>query len=271
MPDVSTEKLNAAAQTTYKMDYPGAMQFASGLKLDPNGICRALYGKELNACYNELLGDGTIGSPGLLTSHALVLDGTSGCWCTTPDAAALDIVGDIDLRAEWQQSGTAVSQTIISKWNTTGNQRSYEMMTVFGLLRIRWSTTGTDELDDASGDVIPAGHRSSRVTLDVVNGANHTSEGFSAPSGLGAGTLIGTRSPVGNTSIFSSSAVLGIGANAGGTGQMFTGRIFRAEVRSSIGGAVVASPDFRNLAPGTTSFVDSAGLTWTVQGTARIA
>ncbi len=270
MPDVNIEQLQAASRITYGLDYPGGMRVASGLNLDPNGICRYLYGKELNACYAELLGDGTIGSPSLLSSHALLLDGTSGCWCTTPDAAALDILADIDLRIEFQTAPNGgVSQTFISKWNVTGNQRSYKMGIAFGLARIFWSNDGTVENNDGL-DATPASDRMVRTTLDVVNGANHTSAIYSAPSGLGVGTLINSRTVGANTAIFNSTSVLGIGADAPGTVDPFIGRIYRAQVRNGLDGTIVANPDFSALAPGTTSFVDSAGLTWTLQGTAKI-
>lgn len=270
MVDVSTERLNAASQSTYKVDYPMGMRLASGLNLDPNGICQALYQKDLNACYTELLGDGTLGSPGLLSSHALLLDGTTGCWCTTPDNAVLDIVADIDMRIEYTQfPGGGVNQSIMGKWTPTGNQRSYRMHLTFGFASIWWSTTGADELTDGQ-DFPPAAHRELRTVLDVVNGANRVSDYFSAPSGLGLGTNFGTHTVAGNTSIFSSSAVLGIGAVDGGTASPFKGRVYRAEVRNGIDGSVVANPDFRNLTTGTTSFADASGRTWTLQGTARI-
>ena len=116
----------------------------------------------------------------------------------------------------------------------------------------------------------PAGSRAVRVTLDVVAGANRTSAAFAAPSGVGLGTQYATETVAGNTAIFNSTAVLGIGSADGATSEGFAGRITRAQVRNLIDGTIVANPDFRNLAPGTTSFVDSAGLTWTVQGTARV-
>lgn len=268
MVDVNTERLNDAAQATYGLDYAGAMRRASGLNLDPEGICYALYGKALNACFAELLGDGTLGSPGLLMSHALLLDGTSGCWCTTPDAVALDIVGDIDLRVEFQAfPGGGVTQTFISKWTTTGNQRSYRMGSVFGLLTLHWSSTGIDDISDSNTTVNPSS-TALRTTLDVVNGVNHVSQYFAGQT-LGLGTSIVTNTVAGNTSIFSSSAVAGLGGDDGGTNP-FKGRITRAEIRNGLDGTVVANPDFRNLAPGTTSFVDGAGLTWTLQGTAKV-
>lgn len=269
--DVSLDKLQAMARANYNLDYPGALRVASGLNSDPNGVCRALWGKELNACYNELIGNGLIsGGTGFLSSHALVLDGTAGCWCSTPDAIALDLLADIDMRIEFLGiAGGGVNQTLIGKWDSRTNQRSYKIHTVFGLVASHYSTTGINEIIDESTPA-PLNTRYVRTTLDAVNGANHISEAFTGSEGMGLGTLLATETVAGNLAIFNSTAALGIGGMDGGTDQNYSGRITRAQLRSSIDGAIVANPDFRNLALGTTNFVDSAGLTWTLHGTARI-
>jgi hypothetical protein len=274
MPDVSQCLLNAASQANYGLDYPGGMRLASGLALDPNGICKTLYGKELGACYAELIGTGALGGqPGLLTGHALLCDGTSGCYASTPDAAALDIVGDIDIRIEYQQfQGGGTNQVPVGKWAFATNQRSYKLHLTFGVVAaLFWSNDGTAELSDAS-PILPAGIANTMVrgTLDVVNGANHTSEIF-AGSTLGVGTSLGATTTGANTAIFNSTAPLTVGAaGTTGTDSPFKGRITKMEIRNGIGGSVVANPNFSAQAPGTTSFVDGAGLTWTLNGTARI-
>lgn len=271
MPDVNTERLQSMARQNYNLDYPAAMRLASGLSLDPNGICRTLYNKELNSCFEELLGDGSLLSNGLLTSHALLLDGSSGCWCTTPDAVALDILADIDIRIECQIFvGGAASQCLFSKW-ASGANRSWKVTSVFGLFGLHWSNNGTADLNDDNVTPPNAFTGSYRFTLDAVNGANHITESSYSSSGLGLGTPFDTNTVAGNTAIFNSTAVVGIGAcDAGGVTDRMFGRVTRAQIRSAIDGTIVANPDFRSLAPGTTSFVDSAGLTWTLQGTAKI-
>jgi hypothetical protein len=62
-----------------------------------------------------------------------------------------------------------------------------------------------------------------------------------------------------------------IGSIDVGTTSRLTGIVHAAEVRSGIGGTIATNPDFRNLARDTTSFVDSAGRTWTINGDAEIS
>lgn len=55
------------------------------------------------------------------------------------------------------------------------------------------------------------------------------------------------------------------------TNWLFWGGYFLyVELRSTINGSIVANPDFRTQTPGTTSFADSTGKTWTLTGNAKI-
>lgn len=78
------------------------------------------------------------------TESYLALDGTATGIASTPDAAALDIVGDIDVRveatADW---GSAHVQNLIGKWTATGNQRSWIVQLNNGLLYFWWSADGS--------------------------------------------------------------------------------------------------------------------------------
>lgn len=261
MPDVSTSRLQAASQATYRVDYPEGLRMATGLDMDPNGICRAVWGKEFNACDTELLS--------VLSSHALLLDGSVGAYASTPDVAALDIVGDIDLRVEFVPTSGTQNTALLSKWTTTGNQRSYNLyLGVFRLPTVAWSANGTAELSNLGAVTAVPG--ALQATIDVDNGAaGNTSRLFQAPSLDGTFVQFDEEIKAGVTSIFASTAPLTLGADTAGASGRFIGRITRAQVRNSAG-TLVADPDFRALAPGTTSFVDSTGKTWTVHGTARV-
>jgi hypothetical protein len=271
MPDVSTGRLNAASQAMYGLDYAGGLRVATGLNLDPNGICRTLWNKELNACYTELLGNGTFGSGGLLNSHALYMPGVTGAQCATPDNVALDITGDIDIRCEYVCTGNyQFNQLLVAKMhnNVTG-QRSYSMgvSALFQLLVFEHSVDGINVLADAvsgNGNVRTTG--AYRVTLAV---ANRTITHYQGPDMDNtvqvAQTVVG-----GSTSIFSGTEQVTLGGDSGQFNDFFMGRITRAQIRNGINGTIVANPDFRSLAAGTTSFADSAGRTWTLTGNARI-
>lgn len=203
------------------------------------------------------------------------LPGSAGNYVSTPDAASLDITGDIDIRAriaadDWTP---AAEDSIIAKYNATGNQRSYALqIDTTGVLMLRWSNDGTAALSASS--TVPTGFTDGtthwiRATLDVDNGAAgktatfYTSEDGVTWTQLGAAVTTG-----GTTSIFASTAVLEIGTNSSGTTAFFSGKFFEGEVRSGIGGTIVAAP---NATASTGTVTDTTPLTWTLQGTAYVS
>ncbi|MFF5589735.1 hypothetical protein [Streptomyces hygroscopicus] len=208
----------------------------------------------------------------------LVLDGSISGTVDTPDAAPLDIVGDIDLRAEVEIDWTAgdLNQTLIGKWDGATNQRSYALRVYNGQLQLSWSNDGVASLVAAVSVPTLPDHAAVRATLDVDNGSGgRTATFYWAPTLAGPWTQIG--SPViqaGTTSVYASTVPLRVGSpDATHTPPRvpFTGSGYRFEVRSGIDGTVVAVPDFTTLAPGTGVFVDAVGHTWTLQGTAEIS
>jgi len=267
MADVNEEVLQAAAQSTYGLDYPGALRRATGLNLDKNGICQTLWLKEFNEAGPEMLQ--------VLSNHALLLPGASGAYASTPDVAALDIVGDIDIRIEFVSTSRTQANpaTVVGKWTTTGNQRSYQLhLGAFALPDLRWSANGTAELDNLNTGLTAGSVPGAiRATLDVDNGATqNVSRHYTATSIDGSWTEVDTETKAGVTSLFSGTAPLTVGAANAGAASLFIGRVTRVEIRSGIDGTVVANPDFRALSPGTTSFADGTGKTWTINGTAVV-
>lgn len=206
----------------------------------------------------------------------LYLDGDSAGYVSTPDTAALDITGDIDIRAEASIAWYAAdNQVLIAKWESTGNQRSYALRILNGSLILNWSTDGTPT--NSAFVTLPAlpERAALRATLDVNNGAaGRTIRMYWAESIAGPWTQIGDDIvQAGTTSIFASTAPLRVGGPDATTDPPrvpFTGRGHAFEVRDGIAGTVVASPDFTAQPSGTTSFADSAGRTWTLNGTAEI-
>lgn len=209
-------------------------------------------------------------------TEGMVLPGVNGSYADTPDHASLDITGDLDVRAdidpgEWA-SGTV--RQIVAKWGGASGQWSYTLrVNGTGALQLTWSATGAASLAAASTAVVPgSGRRAIRATLDVDNGAaQRVITFYTAPSIAGPWTQLG--SPVtqaGVTSIFSGPAALAVGSLSDGVSDQLTGLVYGAEVRSGIGGAVVANPDFAAQPPGTLTFVDSTGKTWDLHGEAAI-
>src|SRR6185369_1601008 len=117
--------------------------------------------------------DGTLGLFGA-RAQGLTLPGGSGNYVSTPDNAALDIVGDIDLRADIQTNDWTANGGLVTKWGAAG-VRSYEFaINPDGTLSMVWSTDGTSVQFANSTIPVPAldGQRLAvRATLDVDNGA----------------------------------------------------------------------------------------------------
>jgi hypothetical protein len=212
----------------------------------------------------------------------LVLTDATDDYVSTPDHASLDIVGDLDIRAEvsvdnWDDLGsTSGGATLFSKWLESTNNRSYLFrVSETGFLRFNWSSDGTNNLSATSTNAVglTPGRHALRVTIDVNNGASGRTITFYKSTSLdGSWTQIEQIVQAGVTSIDVGSALGTIGWFSGvGDAGYAAMMVHRVEVRSGIGGTVVADPDLRSLARDTTSFVDSAGRTWTLQGDAEIS
>ncbi|WP_406014321.1 hypothetical protein OG520_22120 [Streptomyces sp. NBC_00984] len=203
----------------------------------------------------------------------LDLDGTSDAYARTPDAAPLDITGDIDIRVEattdWNAAG---SHALIGKWISATNQRSYLLRLTDGLLILNWSPDGASTY--FAQQPLPAlpPRAALRATLDVNNGqGGFTATLWWAPTMDGPWELIGAPMPVSPaTTIYAGTAPLDLAPSTAAGVEPIAGRIHRAEVRAGIGGTVVAAPDFRALADGATGMTDSAGCVWTLGAAAEV-
>jgi hypothetical protein len=215
-------------------------------------------------------------STAVVAGEGLTLPGRDGSGASTPDNAALDITGDISLRAEVSPAvWTGASyQAVIAKWTATGNQISYRLsINPSGGVQIAWSadgstTTGLDSI--AIAGTVSGGRLAIRADLDVNNGAGgRTATFYTAPSIAGPWTLFDTQTAAGVTSIFSSTSGVEVGLNTTGVAVPFNGTIHAAAIYNSVGTAV-ANPNFTIQDNRDTSFVDDAGRTWTVNGSAVI-
>ncbi|MDX2513831.1 hypothetical protein PV355_01450 [Streptomyces stelliscabiei] len=220
--------------------------------------------------------NGTATTFGYDAEDFLSLPGASGDYASTPDAAALDIVGDIDIRvrvalADWTP---AAESTLIAKYTATGNQRSYALaVTTAGALIFRWSEDGTVEKTETSSanlSALAAGATTwVRATLDADVGGTDAQVTFYTSDDGSTWTQLGAVQTVGAvTSIFASTAVLELGGQTLGTVNRLTGKIFRAQVLSGIAGSSVAAPIASASGNGIT---DATPRTWTVNGAAFIS
>ncbi|MET8475438.1 hypothetical protein ABZY90_19520 [Streptomyces sp. NPDC006422] len=218
-------------------------------------------------------------------SVALDLPGAANDYATTPDAAALDITGDIDIRfdatldnwmlADYPSAGIAdIGRTeLIGKSATS--QVSWNLFVRRSRLYLVWSENGTTLKTATSTLDLPltsSGRLAVRATLDVNNGASgHDVIFYTAPTMSGTWTKLGaTVTGSGTTSIHSGTADLRIGSISTTAYDEAIGLVHAVQVLNGIGGSAVANPDFTAQASGTTSFADAAGRTWTLNGHAEI-
>lgn len=214
---------------------------------------------------------------------ALDVPGSFNAVASTPDTAALDIVGDLDVRLDaslsnWADYADATLDTthLIGKFAFAAGTKSWFFGTRSGNLYFEWSADGSAALSASSTVPLPvpaSGRMAVRATLDVDNGAaGRTVTFYTTPSGTsGPWTQLGSAVvQAGVTSIFNSTTALQVSRATDINFTQPVGRFHKVEVRSGIGGSVVANPDFTVQAEGAGSFVDGAGLTWTVSAPATI-
>lgn len=210
----------------------------------------------------------------------LNLPGGSGDRASTPDTAALDITGDIDVRIEASLDDWGVTATteLLGKYNTTGNQRSYRLLLdPDGYPVFSWSTNGTAFIDVTATEPIQGaatGRIALRATLDVNNGlGGYTVTFYTANSIEGGYDQFGgvIETVAGTTSIFASTADLHVGDIANLAFDELQGKVYAVQVRNGIGGTAVANIDFTEQTVGATSFTGDDGLTWTLSGNASIS
>lgn len=212
---------------------------------------------------------------------AMILPAASDAGAATPDTAALDITGDIDVRADltpsqWAGTTARLAWEVMGKYLITGDQRSWALLIQDqGTIQFRWSADGIVFPTAVSTQPVPFGpgvRGAIRATLDVNNGAaGRTVTFYTAPTMAGPWVQLGD--PVvtaGVTSIFNSTAPLTVGDIPVLNFSNVHREVHAIEVRSGIGGSAVANPQFSAQADGTTSFADAAGRTWTLAGSATI-
>jgi len=104
-------------------------------------------------------------------TSSLYLDGT-GDYITFPSSLAYDI-GQKDFTMEcWIRYEVVGSSAMISKWHTTGNQRTFQLdYDGSGNMRLRISTNGTDEVTAASESWTPVADTWYHVAAERVNGS----------------------------------------------------------------------------------------------------
>jgi hypothetical protein len=201
------------------------------------------------------------------TGNYMYLPGIASNYASTPDAAALDITGDLDLRVkvaldDWTPSA---NNSLIYKWDGAGTSASYgfRVNATTGVLIFLWTENGST-VKTATSTVAPTVTDGStlwvRATLDIDNGASGNDvKFFTSTDGLSWTQLGSTITTAGVTSIFSGTGVLEVGSFAGGLVPA-RGKFFRAQVLNGIGGTVAFDANFESSITSLlqTSFTESS-------------
>ncbi len=202
----------------------------------------------------------------------------------TVDKAALDIVGDIDVRIEiepkyWRRFGSNSNKFMVfcGKWEQGGNRSWIMYVSETGFLTFSVSTDGSNANVGTATVALPStGRIAIRATLDVDNGAGGRTYNFYTSSSIG-GTWTALGAAVvqagGAIAIFSSAADLEVGSANNGTPSGissafydFAGRIYAFEMYNGIAGTLVAQANYYTQTSGATSFSDGLGNTWILVG-----
>jgi hypothetical protein len=211
-------------------------------------------------------------------SPYLQMDADGAQSVSTPDAAPLDVTGDLDVRAELAANWYGPdNQLLFGKWDASTNQRSWVLRIESGALYLHFSGDGTAAGSWWFGRTLPRLPQRAAVRA-TYRAASRTVELFWAESLAGPWTSLRgpyTLADTAPTALFNSSAPLSVGlvdmtVNPKSPRLPFSGRGYRFELRNGINGTVVAAPDFTSLAAGTRSFTDSAGRPWTLAGGAEV-
>ncbi len=182
----------------------------------------------------------------------LPTQGTTNNYLSSPDAAALDITGDIDLRVKLAAFDWTTGEFVfpLSKWiepqqswafgfNATDNDRLY----------LAWSTDGSNALSAESSVNFPHADGALvwvRVTFDVDNGASDAEIKFytSTDDAITWDQLGTTQLAGSTTSIFSGTGTINIGGHTNGT-SVFVADYHRAQIYDGIDGTLVFDADLR--------------------------
>lgn len=198
-------------------------------------------------------------------------------------ALIADQSGAIELRGPVRSAPTGTVAQLLSRYNTTGDQRSWMFgLNVNGALQYRWSTDGTSGgtqimVSDLSVPRPDNGPITYGWWLDVNDGAGGHAVTFYMCRGTIADLLAApddfvfdVQTGAGTTSVHSGTASLAIGGTslfAPHPGRVAAAVYLNGDLDT---GTLLADPTAADETPGASSFTDGVGRTWSVDGDAEI-
>lgn len=214
---------------------------------------------------------GSVGSAQIING-ALKLPGATGNWASTPNAAALNFSGDLEiiLRLGLNDWTPATAMMLLAKRDSSGTNYSYSLnLSTSGVLGLEYGTAGngygaaaaTAAIGETDGTVIWV-----RVTRSVSSGDVNfykAADSSSIPtSWTQVGSTVSTVA-VNHYALGSQSLMIGA-AFQPNPFQIAAGTFLRAIVRNGIGGTIVFDADFTTATTLATSFTESSSNAATV-------
>jgi hypothetical protein len=201
--------------------------------------------------------------------------GVAGNFVRTPNAAANQITGNIEITAQINPLVLNIDQNIVNKSGVSGVTMGYNFfLNSAGGLNFSFSPTGsvaTRTTVSSTVSLSSVGLSANSIFWVKItrNATSGDIEFFTSTNGTTFSQLGATiNSLIGN--LFNSTEQLNIGT-WGDVLHYFTGKIYRATISNSIGGAPVVdfNPSQYNAANSQTQWVSTSGETWTINtGTA---
>jgi hypothetical protein len=199
-------------------------------------------------------------------SGAVLLDGVSGSYVSTPESPAASVTGSCILYGYVQPSDNtpSVGQTIIAKHNGAGNQRGYTFavdntptsgslgcfLSQDGITTSIYSGTAATPYADGVGywafAVIDIGTNITFYTSSSSSTAD-VSTAYAAATQLGAVVAIT------QTAIFDNTTSCEVGTSSAGAGEPFNGQIHRAGIIAGLDPTATPSVDFNARLAGLTA------------------
>lgn len=235
--------------------------------------------------------DTIVGTPANLRksiSDACLMYGAAGDGVSTPDSAALSIIGDLDIRFDliMRDPTPAATEALAGKAKNTTNRAYFVELHTSGVVHVHTSPDGSvgNEVEGASTvatGFVAEVRRSLRTTLDVDDGAGNRVYEFWIDAAdpdnpditLNDGSVwdqLGTTvTTAGTTSIVDNDSPFEIGSLFLGTIENFNGSIFTVEVYDGIDGTRVGrfdAADYVNKTTDTTFPSSTTSEEWALAG-----
>lgn len=198
-------------------------------------------------------------------SSYLRLPGQAGNYASTPDSAALDITGSIDVRIrcgiDWIV-GPGKFPNLVTK-DDPPSQRSWSLYIIGVTGRIEFFYTADGTTQRIATSTVPIGLQNGAVTWIrcTYNATNGEVKFYLSDDGA-SWSQLGSTVTITAGNIFVSTAPLRV--SRPGSGEVPRGKVFYAEVRNGIDGTVVAKWEPTQGKTGDTSITSTTGEVWTI-------